>query len=270
MNSTSASLNILPTSLTSNNTHITRTNAFVIKGFNKEPDLTKFISHSQASFLSKTQTSIQCVQRRSSFQTNSLTEFELKVNHLNKDILINPNISITDMTAKDFNENFQNDIDQTLKDTAIAVVSSEDDDDDIIEQEILSNRKVFVDQESQAVETEIKPKKKTKSSQSKKTKSSPRRSKQSTNIPPSTVSSLSSTNPIPSHNDSITIKPSASTTKTEEVKSIITVDTSKARSNLEVVRLCLKELGWKEVNIFLTYFILSFYMIFIVFTWYTT
>ena len=32
-------------------------------------------------------------------------------------------------------------------------------------------------------------------------------------------------------------------------KGVITVDTSKARSNLDVLRICLKNLGWREVNI---------------------
>lgn len=31
-------------------------------------------------------------------------------------------------------------------------------------------------------------------------------------------------------------------------RNIITVDTSKARSNLEVVRMCVRELGWREVS----------------------
>lgn len=32
-----------------------------------------------------------------------------------------------------------------------------------------------------------------------------------------------------------------------KARHIVTVDTSKARSTLDVVRICLKELGWREV-----------------------
>lgn len=31
-------------------------------------------------------------------------------------------------------------------------------------------------------------------------------------------------------------------------KGLVTIDTSKARSNADVVRLCLQELGWREVS----------------------
>jgi hypothetical protein len=46
------------------------------------------------------------------------------------------------------------------------------------------------------------------------------------------------------------MKASTSISKNPEnngFKRSITIDTSKARSNLEVVRLCLRELKWKEV-----------------------
>jgi hypothetical protein len=278
MNSKSDSLKVLPTSSTSHSNHITRANTFVIKAFDIEQNLNKFVSNSQSSFLSKTinpqstiqhRPRLQWLQRRSSFQTNSLTDFKLTdTNNIKKNIVMNPSISITDMTAKDFNNEFQTDLDQTLRYTTIAVVTSEDDDD--TDQEILSSRKVFVDQASQAVLPEPQPKKKTTSNQPKKPKSSPRRSKQTTNVsqnPPSTVSSVSSTtNSLSPNNDSsiipTSVKPSTSTAKNEEVKSIITVDTSKARSNLEVVRLCLRELGWKEVKFLINTFNFVFYCIY--------
>jgi hypothetical protein len=110
--------------------------------------------------------------------------------------------------------------------------------------------KTFVDQGSQAILEDSKPKKKTKSSHSKKTKSSSKRPK-GLQIPPSTLS-IALSNRIISNGDSTSMKVSASIAKNEEnngTKSLITVDISRARSNLEVVRLCLRELGWKEVEI---------------------
>ena len=45
--------------------------------------------------------------------------------------------------------------------------------------------------------------------------------------------------------DSYKVEPTIDQPKT---KGIITIDTSKARSNSDVIRLCLKQLGWREVN----------------------
>ena len=46
--------------------------------------------------------------------------------------------------------------------------------------------------------------------------------------------------------DSYKVQPSA-TVEQPKTKGIITIDTSKARSNSDVIRLCLKQLGWREV-----------------------
>lgn len=200
------------------NNHITRAHTLLYKSFNidqDKQDSNKFISSSQTNFSSETPSNIQCIKRHQSFQHLQSTEMN------------------------------SNDLDQTIKYSSNLMLTSDDEDDE----DILSNVKTFMDQASQAVfEDRKKPKKKRKKSKS--------RTKQTNGlqIPPSTLS-LSSQNRINSNGDLTTLtspmKASTSMAKYEEtngVKSIITVDTSKARSNLEVVRLCVRELGWKEVH----------------------
>ena len=178
---------------------------------------------------------------------------------LKKEVLQGPNVSITEMTTKDFDDDYQryveqshnqDDYDHTLKSTSMNVVTDDDDDDDD------DNEKVFVDQASQAVQTDSKSKKKIKSPHyHKKIKSATKRPKQpsATQIVQQTPAS-SSPNRVLSQTDltSTTLsKSAASPTRIEDYnagKTLITVDTSKARSNLDVVRLCVKELGWKEVR----------------------
>jgi len=233
MNSIKKNLKILPTSsptLTSKNHRITRANTLLFKSFNidqNQQDLKKF--NSETDLLSSKH--IQWITNNQSFQ-NSLTDFK--------------SLSMTDFNPDIHNESQ----DQILTSTSNPVRLSEDEDD----RELVTSIKTFTDQASQAILEDIKPKKKTKSSHSKKTKSSSKRPK-GLQIPPSTLT-ISSSNRIISNGDSIpltsSMKVSPSIAKTEEnngTKSLITVDTSKARSNLEVVRLCLRELGWKEVEI---------------------
>ncbi|CAF2672261.1 unnamed protein product [Rotaria sp. Silwood2] len=206
------------------------------------------------------------------FQTTSLNDFQTRSmtdTNIKQDIQINPAVSIPDITTKEFDDEYQNyiekiyqdDLDQTLKYTNTYVLTSEDEEEEINnimsednDLEPLDIIKGYVDQGSQAVLVETKSKKKPKSPRRRKTKSSPRRAKQ-TNALPNSPSMLlsSSTNQVTPNSDltalTTPIKVSASITKTEEnngIKSLITVDTSKARSNLPVVRLCLRELGWKE------------------------
>jgi hypothetical protein len=141
-------------------------------------------------------------------------------------------------------------MDQTIRSTSDPISSTEDEDD----QEFLSTMKTFVDQGSQVILEELKPKKKKKTERSKKIKSKSKRAR-ILPTPPSTLLSsspnrITSTSELPLSTSPL--KVAASITKNEEnngTKSIITVDTSKARSNLDVVRLCLRDLGWKEVQI---------------------
>ena len=148
-------------------------------------------------------------------------------------------MSMTDINADSSMKEYQ-----TVKSSSQPLLVTEDEDDE----EFLSNEKTFVDQGSQAVLGELKAKKK-----KKKIKSSPRRAK-----PVNTPQIPAATNRLTSSGDLINPTKSAVTlSKTEEnngTKSLITVDTSKARSNLEVVRLCIRELGWKEVQIILISF----------------
>jgi ribosomal protein L32 len=236
MNSTRENIKIHPTS---SSTLTSR----AMKSFNIDEDkqsLKKFISNSQTDFSSKIHQNIRWIQ-------HSATDFK--------------SISMTDMTSmKDFE--YQDHINQTLKCTNDPSILSEDEDD----RELLSAIKTFMDQGTQAVLEDVKPKKKSKSSHSKKTKSNSKRAKQANvvQIPPSTLS-VSLPNRVTFNGDVTTLtspmRAPTSIAKNEEnngTKSIITVDTSKARSNLEVVRLCLRELGWKEVQIFNKLFQLFF------------
>lgn len=122
--------------------------------------------------------------------------------------------------------------------------------------------KVYVDQASQATISDVKSKQTIKSATSyRKMMSATKRPKQpsaTTLTQQSTQPILSSTSPnrSASQNDVLTTittgqKSLASSTKVDDSnagKNLITVDTSKARSNHEVVRSCLRELGWKEVK----------------------
>jgi hypothetical protein len=187
--------------------------------------------------------------------------------NLNKDI---PNLSIIEMSRKDFDDQYQqspthDEFDQTLKSTSIHLVTDDDDDDDDDDDE-----KVFIDQGSQAILVGVKPRKKIKSaSHHKKIKSATKRPKQPSatqitqqpTVPASPTRTASQVDVISGTKLTTVI------TKVEDInagKNSITVDTSKARSNLEVVRICLRDLGWKEViNRFFNKFINSLYLVFI-------
>lgn len=138
--------------------------------------------------------------------------------------------------AKINNQPSEEDLDSMKKESSNALLTSEDEND----RDGPSMIKTFVDQASQVNNEELKSKQKKKKSeqQIKKARSSPRRPKPAGHAPAT---------PAP-NSDSAT--PSKKVTIEEPVptKRSITVDTSKARSNLEVVRLCIRELGWKEVN----------------------
>jgi hypothetical protein len=169
--------------------------------------------------------------------------------NLKKDIIDTSNVSITEMTTKDFDDEYQpyadqtinpDDPDQGLKCTSMNVITSDDDDD--------NTEKAGVDQSSQAILADEKPKKKMKA----KIKSASKRPKQ-TNATQTTQLILSSSPPNrTSSNADLTAgtKSAPSPTKMDDNtlgKHLITVDTSKARSNLDVIRMCIRELGWKEV-----------------------
>ncbi|CAF0814940.1 unnamed protein product [Rotaria sordida] len=308
--------------ISSKNNHIKKTNTLLSKALHIEQNvqhLNKFISNSQSNFpsddfLSRTQFNItpeiinQLNQNQSTIsrrprvkwitrhttlhnsinlQTNSLNDFQTKSmtdKNIKHDIQLNPNIPISDITTKEFDDNddddddnddeyqnyiekiYQDDMDQTLKFTNTSVLTSEDEENDNNnnnnnyvsednDQEPLDNIKDFIDQETQVVLVESISKKKLKSPRRRKTKSSPRRTKQSNALPNSPSMLLSTPNQVTPTSDLTTlttpIKASASIAKIEEnngIKSLITVDTSKARSNLQIVRLCLRELGWKEYS----------------------
>jgi hypothetical protein len=161
-------------------------------------------------------------------------------------------MSTISIPRKDFDDDedqngSQDNIDQTSRSRSYPALNSDNENND---QGLLSDTNGFVNQGTQAVLTYAKLKKRTKSSHSKKAKSS---STQSNGFQ---ISSSTSQNRASSHSDLINfpvpIKASTSIAKNPETngfKRSITIDTSKARSNLEVVRLCLRELKWKEVNI---------------------
>lgn len=97
--------------------------------------------------------------------------------------------------------------------------------------------KIFVDQSSQAILSEIKQEIKKKLQRKSKSASSTKRSKAPSATPISSQIDLTKTAVI-----------TAKIEETNTGKNMITVDTTKARSNLEVVRMCLKDLGWKECS----------------------
>ncbi|CAF3933464.1 unnamed protein product, partial [Rotaria magnacalcarata] len=213
-----------------------------------------------------------------SFQTNSLNEFQINSMadaNSNQDMPLNPSISIPDMTAEEVDVEYQNfiekiyedEIDEALQCANSSALSSDDEEEDdgntnnhnnIREDnghEQLETTKVFIDQGSQIILVAAKSKRKIKSPQRKRSKASPRRVKHASAMPSQASMSLSSPTNQSTHNGDTTtattnsMRASASVAKTEEnnaAKRLITVDTSKARSNLQVVRLCLRELGWKE------------------------
>ena len=174
------------------------------------------------------------------FHSNSQNDFSYQTNK-DHQWIVRPNFKSMSMT--DMNSDFHQ---EPRNYSSNMTLTSEDEDG----REIFSNTKSFIDQGSQVILEELKSKKKKKTDPTKKTKSSPKRIKQtnSLQIPPAT----SVSNRINSTNDLTTpLKAPGTAPKSEEsstVKRLITVDTSKARSNLEVVRLCIRELGWKEVE----------------------
>ena len=169
-----------------------------------------------------------------------------------------PNVSITEMSRKDFDDQYQKsqnqeDFDQTLKCTSADTITDDDDDDE--------KEKAFADQGSQAILADAKSKKKIRSaSYHKKIRSASKRPKQpsATQVTPQQSAAAAAAPSSPNRTVSqaevaagAVPKLTPVVTKIEDInagKNCITVDTSKARSNLEVVRLCLKDLGWKEVR----------------------
>jgi hypothetical protein len=200
----------------------------------------------------------------SSIDLNTATTTKMATN-ITKEILNVPNVSITEMTSKDFDDeyqryvdqDYQDEFDQTLKYTSINVVTDDDEIDDN------DKDKLFINQASQAIIMEPKLRKKIKSTNHhKKIKSATKRPKQpsATQVTPTTLSSSSPTRTT-SQGDLPSATVTKLTTKIEDNnagKNMITVDTTKARSNLEVVRLCVRELGWKEVIKRLFFFYLLF------------
>jgi hypothetical protein len=156
-------------------------------------------------------------------------------------------MSMTEMNSESSSKDFSHEY-EPIKSISHPILTTENEDDE----NVLSNSKTYVDQGSQVMFEELKLKKKKKNESLKKIKSSLKRTKVSNGpqIPPPTSATR-----LTSNGDLISSTKSSTTSiiKTDEnsgTKSLITVDTSKARSNLEVVRLCIRELGWKEVLIF--------------------
>lgn len=215
MNSISDSLKNLPTSTVHSNP-IKRSNTFASSS---QTDL-----NNQAAKFRRTH--IQWAPHRESFST----EFK--------------SMSMTDMNQTDQIEDYQ-----VIRSTSHPLLPTDDEDDSA---DVLAHTKAYVTQASQVILGELKVKKKKKIDPTKKHKLSPKRMKPA--VVPSMVSSTlssTSTNRHTSHPDLTTpLRASASISRNDDntaTKSIITIDTSKARSNLEVIRLCIRELGWKEV-----------------------
>lgn len=178
---------------------------------------------------------------------------------------IAPDISITEMTVKDFDDEYKSytdqthqqnnnpdDLNKTIQSVSMSVVINDPNNTTI------DKEKVFVDQASQAVLNDTKSKKTTRSATyPKKIKSAAKRPKQ----PSATPITQQSTQPIQSTSSPIrtvsqtdlnttTVQKSAVKSDDNNAgKNLITVDTTKARSNLEVVRMCIRELAWKEVMV---------------------
>jgi len=189
------------------------------------------------------------IKRTHTFISNSQTDFASDNRpHIHESYSTEyKSISMTDMNPESSSKDFSHEYER-LKSASHPLLPTEDEDDG----DLLSHRKTRVNQESQVIFDELKAKKKKKHDHSKKIKSILKRRKESNGpqIPPAT-----STTRLTSSGDITTsMKSSTSTIRTDEnngTKSTITVDISKARSNLEVVRLCIRELGWKEVENFL-------------------
>ena len=142
--------------------------------------------------------------------------------------------------------------DLTLKCTSMTMIATDDDE--------AEAGKVFVDQSSQVIVVSPTSKKKSVSATSRHKKSSSAASKRpsQTNAtqlvqvpvqqPPTSVAVPSTSTTDLTTVSKSTISSMAKADEPNPNKNIITVDISKARSNLEVVRLCIKDLGWKEVN----------------------
>ena len=217
---------------------------------------------------------VQWVQRYPSVHpseilTSSLIDFTTaaSIDQIQHDSSIHPNISITEMTTEDFTDEYGDfiehvtpgQLEETITVVPIDVLSSDDDDDvddqhaTLIEErepEQLSNTKITTDETPPGGSS--KAKKKTKAEHPKKTKSG-HKSNRSSRVSQQASSAHGST--PNGEGTSATPSPVKASTpsvvKTEETsagKPLITIDTSRARSNIEVVRLCLRELSWKEVS----------------------
>ena len=134
--------------------------------------------------------------------------------------------SITEMTSKDSDNEYQrytdqDDLDPILKSTSMNTMMDD-------------NGKDFADQENQTNLMDRKVKKRMKSPyHHRKIKSTTKQQLTQTDIASTTLPKFAlSTITIEDNNVG---------------KNLITVDTSKARSNLDVIRMCIRELGWKEV-----------------------
>ena len=213
---------------------------------------------------------------RTNLQSNSLIDLNRSVERPSPRPV---NISITEMTSDDFKEKYPTFADETspehtLRAMPSELLSSSDDDADPVdvpndphEDEIIYNAKIILEPKPLESKTsaapshptttttndvETKTKKKSKDAQTKHKKTHHVKRHKSSKPSPS-ASNTSNTNEssrVPStpskttHSVPLVVKQD----ENNPIKPLITVDTSRARSNLEVVRLCLRELGWKEVR----------------------
>ena len=145
-------------------------------------------------------------------------------------------------------ESSETEQDLTLKCTSMTLITTDD-------EEAAELRRVFGNQGSQVIVTSPTPKKKVSSatSRQKKIVSASKRPSQTNATQLVQVPVQQPAVPSTSTTDLTTVSKStiSSLAKADEPnpnKNIITIDTSKARSNVEVVRLCIRELGWKEVT----------------------
>jgi hypothetical protein len=220
------------------NKRVTKANTVLIKSSNverQEQQLNEFIQPRSSSFINSITT--ETVNHLNQHQTNiqhrprihwskHRTSLHSKNKHPSiilpsssmetniKQQILNP-LSITEILTKDVDNEYQRYVDQVTSMNPII-------DDD--------HEKVFINQASQANLMDRNAKTRMKSS-------NPHRKIQSALVT-SLQTDITST-PFPS-----------STTKLDDNnfgKSPIIVDTSKARSNIGVVRICIRELGWKEV-----------------------
>jgi len=217
------------------NKRVTKANTVSIKSSNverQEQQLNEFIQSTSSSFinsittetvnhLNQHQTNIQhrprihwSKHRTSLHSKNKHPSIILPMETNIKQQILNP-LSITEILTKDFDNEYQRYVDQVTSMNPII-------DDD--------HEKVFINQATQANLMDRNAKTRMKSSNSHR------------KIKPAQVTSLQTditSTPFPS-----------SMTNLDDNnlgKSSIIVDTSKARSNIGVVRMCIRELGWKEV-----------------------